>query len=255
MAHKTKIGGTAYEISGGRTLIDGTGYSIDKGRAKVGGTGYDISFGTPIGSLSVGSSVFFNVNGTPYEFIVVHQGNPDPTIYDESCDGTWLLMKDVIASMKAGSNNNYENSDLHSYVNNSLITMFGGDIQSAIKQVKIPYTNGLGLNGSLATGSSGLDTRMFLLSYTETGFSGESWANVEGAVLDYFNGASNADRIAYRDGNAIGWWLRSPSTHGNTNFVRVTNTGSAGTLMYTSATGVRPAFILPSDFDVTNYLA
>lgn len=44
MAHKTLIGGTAYEIAGGKSLIGGTAYSKAKGRTLVGGTGYDISF-------------------------------------------------------------------------------------------------------------------------------------------------------------------------------------------------------------------
>lgn len=44
MAHKTLVGGTVYEIKGGRTLVGGTGYDIKKGRTLVGGTGYDISF-------------------------------------------------------------------------------------------------------------------------------------------------------------------------------------------------------------------
>lgn len=44
MAHKTLIGGTGYEIKGGRTLIGGTGYDIKSGRTLVGGTGYDIKF-------------------------------------------------------------------------------------------------------------------------------------------------------------------------------------------------------------------
>lgn len=45
MAHKVRIGGTAYSITGGRTLIGGTGYGISKGRTLVDGTGYDIAFG------------------------------------------------------------------------------------------------------------------------------------------------------------------------------------------------------------------
>ena len=44
MAHKTLIGGTAYEIGGGKTLINGTGYSNDKGKTLVGGTGYELGF-------------------------------------------------------------------------------------------------------------------------------------------------------------------------------------------------------------------
>lgn len=44
MGHKTLIGGTAYEISGGKTLVNGTAYSIDKGKALVGGTAYEVGF-------------------------------------------------------------------------------------------------------------------------------------------------------------------------------------------------------------------
>lgn len=44
MAHKCLVGGTAYDITKGRTLIGGTGYDITKGKTLVGGTGYDINF-------------------------------------------------------------------------------------------------------------------------------------------------------------------------------------------------------------------
>ena len=94
MAHMTKIGGTAYEIGSGKVLVGGTGYSIDKGRTKVDGTGYDISFGTPIDSLAVGTSVFLPESGSRVEYIIVNQGIPqNSTSYDDSCDGTWLLRK------------------------------------------------------------------------------------------------------------------------------------------------------------------
>ena len=44
MAHKTRVGGTNYEVKGGRTLVNGTGYSIQKGRTRINGTGYDVLF-------------------------------------------------------------------------------------------------------------------------------------------------------------------------------------------------------------------
>lgn len=43
MAHGTRIGGTAYGITGGKCIVDGTEYSVQKGRTLVGGTGYSIS--------------------------------------------------------------------------------------------------------------------------------------------------------------------------------------------------------------------
>ena len=44
MAHKTLIGGTAYEIDGGKALVGATAYEIDKGKALVGGTAYEVGF-------------------------------------------------------------------------------------------------------------------------------------------------------------------------------------------------------------------
>lgn len=54
MAHKTLIGGTAYEIGGGRTLVNGTGYSIDKGKTLVGGTVYEVGFSQPVKLIITG---------------------------------------------------------------------------------------------------------------------------------------------------------------------------------------------------------
>ena len=89
---------------------------------------------TPIGSLAVGSSVYINVDGTAREFIVVNQGKPS-SIYDDSCDGTWLLMKDIYQNRQWHrlSDNDYANSDIHSLLNSTYLAMFDSNIQNAIK--------------------------------------------------------------------------------------------------------------------------
>ena len=46
MAHRTRIQGTAYEITGGKTRVNGTAYEIAGGRTKVNGAAYDIPFET-----------------------------------------------------------------------------------------------------------------------------------------------------------------------------------------------------------------
>lgn len=203
--------------------------------------------GTPLGDLAVGSIVKLNVNGASKNFIVVHQGRPS-TSYDGSCDGTWLLMEDIYESrVWDRSNNDYANSGIHSYLNNTFVNLFDSDIKSVIKQVKLPYTNGTGSGGSLATGSSGISAKAFLLSYTELGFRGSSSANAEGSVLSYFNGAFNSKRIGYLNGSATRWWLRSPSTL-NTGIARlVYSDGSNSTGYVTDRAGVRPALVLPSN--------
>ena len=43
MAHRTKIEGTVYNITGGRVLVEGTVYNITGGRVLVEGTVYNIN--------------------------------------------------------------------------------------------------------------------------------------------------------------------------------------------------------------------
>lgn len=44
MGHRTLIGGTAYNISGGKSLVSGTVYNISNGKTLVGGTAYNVNF-------------------------------------------------------------------------------------------------------------------------------------------------------------------------------------------------------------------
>lgn len=70
MAHKTLIGGTTYEIKGGRTLVNGTGYDIKAGRTLVGGTGYDVEFfnGVAVTITGTGATTkcYVIISGTTY---------------------------------------------------------------------------------------------------------------------------------------------------------------------------------------------
>ena len=205
-----------------------------------------------LGSQAVGSIVKLNVNGTARNFIVVHQGLPG-SMYDASCDGTWLLMEDLYESrVWSRLNNNYAISDIHSYLNNTFVNLFDSDIKSVIKQVKLPYTNGAGRDGSLATGSSGISAKVFLLSYAEVMGITHTYANAEGAVLSYFDGASGSDRIAYLNGTATDWWLRSPRTDGNNSAWRVRTSGAANGYIVSDSCGVRPALVLPGELNVSS---
>jgi len=60
MSHKTMVGGTAYEIVGGKTLLDGTARNVSKGRTLVGGTGYDINFSKFVLSYTGEHTVYGN---------------------------------------------------------------------------------------------------------------------------------------------------------------------------------------------------
>lgn len=213
---------------------------------------------TKLGSMSVGSTVKLKLGGTARDFLVVHQGLPS-SMYDSSCNGTWLLLKDIYTTRTwDSSNNDYKNSDIHSYLNGTFLNLFDNDIKNAIKQVKIPYQNGTGSGGSVASGANGLSCKIFLLSGYEVGFStsDNSYFPRDGAKLSYFgsgtSSSANNKRIANYNGSATHWWLRSPLTS-STNYVWVVVSGGDYDDRYYNYTyGVRPALVLDSSLSVSD---
>ena len=198
-----------------------------------------------LGTKAVGSNVKIKVNGASKDFIVVQQGNPNTSTYDSSCNGTWLLMKDIYTTSTFGNNNSYKDSSIHTYLNGTFYNLIDSNIRAAIKQVKIPYTN-----SGIQSGANGLSTKVFLLSGTEVGFSNVSYMNTEGTKLAYFDSASK--RIAYNGSSAAIWWLRSPYTSSSDNVWDVDADGSNDLNWYDNSCGVRPAFILPSTLVVSD---
>ena len=201
-----------------------------------------------LSTKAVGSIVKIKVNGAAKDFIIVHQGLPS-SAYDASCNGVWVVMKDIYTTMKwDGSNNDYLNSDMTAYLNGTFISLIDADIRNAIKQVKIPYTNYS--NNNVMSGSNGLSCKVFLLSGTEVGFSGVSYMNTEGAKLSYFDSASK--RVAYNGSSAAGWWLRSPYADYSYFVWAVKSDGSNDYWYCYNTYGVRPAFVLPSTLVVSD---
>lgn len=208
----------------------------------------------PISALAVGSSVFCNVNGVKTEFIVVNQGKPND-MYDDSCDGSWLLMKNCYERRQwhSSNSNSYNASTIHSYLNGTFLNLFDSNIKDAIKRVKIPYVNGTG-SSAVASGANGLPCKVFLLSGYEVGFttSDDQYFPQDGVKLSYFESgtgtSANGKRIASRSGSTEEWWLRSPYTDNTSWAWGVSPDGSYNSGMYASTShGVRPAFIVPFD--------
>lgn len=215
-----------------------------------------------LGTKAVGSTVKLNVSGTAREFLIVHQGKPS-SIYDNSCDGTWLLMKDCYESRQwhSSNNNDYENSTIESYLNSTFLNLFDANIRNAIKQVKIPYRKGAGYGTTVTSGANGLSVKIFLLSGYEVGWttSDSSYFPADGAKLAYFqsgNGsAAQSKRVANLNGSAAYWWLRSPccnSHYGSTGAFVVDSNGGWGSNRCSGSGGIRPALILPSSLLVSD---
>ena len=210
-----------------------------------------------LSSKAIGSTIKLKVNGSAKDFIVVHQGKPS-SVYDDSCNGTWLLMKDIYTTCTFGNNNSYKDSSIHTYLNGTFYNLIDSDIRAAIKQVKIPYLNGTGGgDGSLATGANGLSTKVFLLSGYEVGWTTSDDRNFpkDGIRLAYFGSGSggNSKRVAYNGSSTAMWWLRSPHTNNYGSVWAVNTEGSydAGRWNYHSC-DVRPAFVLPSTLLVSD---
>ena len=210
-----------------------------------------------LSSKAIGSTIKLKVNGSAKDFIVVHQGKPS-SVYDDSCNGTWLLMKDIYESRQwhSSNTNDYANSTIHSYLNSTFLAMFDSNIQKAIKRVKLPYRKGSGTSTTVTSGSNGLSAKIFLLSATETSFSFSYMPSGEGAELAYFKGcadnSSDSKRVAYLNGSAAGWWLRSPGCDDFGSALCVSSSGDWSYDNCSGSYGIRPALILPSTLLVSD---
>lgn len=205
-------------------------------------------------TLPVGSTVKLMENGTAVEYLVVNHGKPSgSSLYDDSCDGTWLLRKDIHSkrTWHTSDVNKYESSAINTWLNGEFFNTLGSAEQVAIKQVKIPYRKNGGSGGTDQSGANGLPAKVFLLSGYEVGWttSGNYYFPQDGAKLSYFESgtgtSANNKRIAKLNGSAALWWLRSPYTGGTNSVWDVYSAGSYDGNYASNSYGIRPALILP----------
>ena len=198
-------------------------------------------------SKNVGDTIKIKENGTARDFIVVHKGSPSSAYYGMD-NGVIVLRKDIHSEgVYDSSNNDYANSDVHSWCNNTYLNTIQEDVRSQIMTVKIPYRRGTS-GSSVSSGANGLQCKAFLLSTKEVD-STESYSPNEGAVFSYFKGGGNSKRIANLNGSPNYWWLRSPDPYWGEIIFLVYPSGDSGnhngnSYVYRSY-GRRPAFVLP----------
>lgn len=203
--------------------------------------------GSTAGDLLVGQTVAIKESGTPIPYLVVHQGNPDAGLYDASCEGTWLLRNEIKAMRTYGSSRFYNYSVMPDFldpdISGSATSGLDEKIKNAMKTVKIPYHAS---TGDIMSGANGLPCRAFLLSPREYG-DGNYLMPADGVTLDYFKGGGAANRIAYYEGEPARHWTRSDRINGSTVWA-VMQTGQMSSLTISNSRGVRPAFILPYNY-------
>ena len=199
---------------------------------------------------NVGDIIKIKENSTAVDFIVVHKGAPSTAYYGMD-GGVIVLRKDIHSNgVYDSSNNDYANSDVHSWCNNTYLNTIQEDVRSQIMTVRIPYRRGTS-GSSVSTGANGLQCRAFLLSTKEVD-SSESYSPNEGAVFSYFKGGGNSRRIANLNGSPNYWWLRSPITNGSDYSWQVSSYGNVHNDLsgVDNSYGRRPAFVLPGSLYV-----
>lgn len=106
MAHRTRIGGTAYTVSGGKAMVNGTAYTISGGKVLVNGTAYSISFGEKV-QITVtgtgkGNQSSLVIGGTTVTAAGVYEVNVGSTIVckagTSALSGTISLNHNTVAS-------------------------------------------------------------------------------------------------------------------------------------------------------------
>lgn len=259
------VDGVARKIIKEYRGVSGVAREVTKAYRGVNGVARQFfQYGTPASQLAVGSSVYLNVSGVQTEFLIVHQGLPS-SVYDSSCNGTWLLMKDIVGLSNWGVDSSGQcfdkNPPIRTYLDNTFAPMLDTAVYNQIKTVSIPVmTRRNGDKSVLGTAS----LKVFLLSTDEINRSKASDSKyptlVEGSALSYFANATDSSRlIANYNGSAKEWWTRTkiktlPSGYERVH--RVSESGSVTAYRLGSSLGVRPAMILPSTalFDDQNVI-
>lgn len=137
MAHKILIGGTAYEVKGGKCLVNGTSYDIKKGRTLIGGTGYDITFAPPLMPVK-GDLITMNLDGTSRLYRVLSvNGNVCKVL------GMWDGLASKYNGTSTTTNFNgitaqkYEGSTLDTYLNTTWYNKLSSEAKNAIVPEKV----------------------------------------------------------------------------------------------------------------------
>lgn len=193
---------------------------------------YAISQRTAIGNLPVGAELALYENGVLVPYIKIHEN------YQNS--GRNLVVRKssyTNATLQNDADNYYADCKTDVFLNYDFINVLDAVTQASIAAVGIPVR--------ALSGVATIQRKIFLLSRTEYNFSG---GTTEGSINYYFTSPDR--RIATFDGLPFEHWTRSIATLGSeANYV--TNTGAIG-IGHPSIfrAGIRPAFTLPTDFEV-----
>ncbi len=181
-------------------------------------------------------------------------------MYDESFNDSTILgvsyfasaLEEASETVWDDTDNDYANSKIHAWLNNTYIDTIDADTRALIKLVKVPYRPRPGTSTTVNSGTSGLSCKVFLLSAREVGSGDRPYFPVDGATLSYYKGIESISTAEIRknqapSGENFSWWLRSPYCS-NDRTVCVVN-GHNGTISYYDVSThiyFRLAIVLPN---------
>lgn len=146
-----------------------------------------------LGDIPVGTEVWLKYDGTPRQFIVVHQGkplNPSPSNYqeqdtgfkyDETCNGTWLLSTFVTDQTYEIPGHLYDYITIHNELVKIVLPRIPKELNSKIKTVNIPINN------------TTVSTKVFALTGGEMGIYVAKGYPTNQNKLSYFDDIYNDD--------------------------------------------------------------
>lgn len=249
MSRYAKQSGALHEVTERYAKVNGVWQQVTARYVKQNGAWNQVySSGKKLSDLPVGSLLKINESGVPQQYIIVNQGNPDASIYDASCNGTWVLREEIYNNqvLDYGTGYDYSTFPINTYFN----TTFKDLLNVSPKLVKIPWADGHDPS-VIHTGGDGLSVYAFLLSGYEVGYTQQAstYIPIDGIKLSYFgyftDESSYDGRVAYLNGTATEWWLRSRYLVGS-NFWYIQTNGQMGKKSTAFSLGIRPAMILNS---------
>ena len=140
--------------------------------------------------------------------------------------------------------NGYQNCKIDKWLENEFVSTLDAATQSVLKTVGVPSSSAAQYENNYT-----LSRKVFLLSAREYGHEVIDWMPNNGAANNYFKGYP--DRIiAKYNGSPVEYWTRSVSySERKASGIATDGNYFIGNPM-TDVKGIRPAFMLPLDFEV-----
>ena len=201
-----------------------------------------------LATAKVGQEINLPYNGKIIPHIVLHIGNPNPSLYDASCDGVWLMQK--IAQLNTdwargeGATNEFTKSSMASIVGGER-NRYDKSVADAMKNVKIPYCVGGG-SAEIKTLADGYSCRTFLLGAYEAGYNTTDDPDlpIDGAHLQGMNRSM-----------ARNCWLRTVVTGTSTDVYYANGYTQLSKIKATfNGNQYQTTFIMPTTFTATYYV-